>query len=631
MIELSSAQKDIVYAPAGNSIQVLASAGSGKTRVLTERVRYLIENHKKGSVIALTFTNKAAEEMGERLSDIDEVNERCWIATIHAVAQRIIDSYGHTIGLPKDLHIYERDKDRMEVFLQSLRNQGVDIDDYLDVPDDREKRNREKIMQRYMNAFSIIKRELLNEEEVGSKYPNSPRMWYIYQDYQSALLESGGIDFDDILLYAHRVLLNHEWVSKIYQTKYIGLCVDEAQDLNKSQYEFIKALCGSRIKNILMVGDSNQMIYGFNGSSIDYFCNQYLHDYAPLVFNLKENYRSSKAVIELANKLKPNSQIHINAALNGFKNLLVLADEKSEASWVCDQVQNIISVGNYTEIEGEITLDNMVVIGRNRFVFRAIEEEMEKRGIPFYLKKTERREEPSSLFGKVLDLSIRVRINSKDWIDGKKLCSILGIPIPDKWGGDNMLTNFSKLLHASELSISPTLSNLLIAVHELDSESPNINKLYNLFKRELEGLAHATDNGEQKEEIALSLDDLEQFYKIWINFKKKGLGQSLLSFRNSLSLGQLSDDVVRNGITLSTVHTMKGLEKDIVFLIGMCEGVFPDYRAKKETEIEEERNSAFVAVTRSRRWIYITAPEKRMMPWGDFKYQQPSRFFLEMM
>ncbi|MBP1038707.1 ATP-dependent helicase [Serratia fonticola] len=631
MIVLSSAQKDIVHAPMGYAIQVLASAGSGKTRVLTERVRYLIENNKKGGVIALTFTNKAAEEMGERLSDNNEVNERCWIATIHAVAQRIIDSYGHTIGLPKDLHIYERDKDRMEVFLQSLRNQGVDIDDYLDVSDDREKRNREKNLQKYMNAFSIIKRELLNEDEVGSKYPNSPRMWYIYQDYQSALLESGGIDFDDILLYAHRILLNHEWVAKIYQTKYIGVCVDEAQDLNKSQYEFIKALCGCLVKNILMVGDSNQMIYGFNGSSVDYFCNQYLNDYSPMVFSLKENYRSSKAVIELANKLKPNSQIHINAALDGFKNLSVLVDEKAEAAWVCDQIQHILSVKNFTEIEGEVKLDNMVVIGRNRFVFRAIEEEMECRKIPFYLKKTEKREEPNSLFGKVLDLSIRVRINAKDWIDGKKLCSILSIPIPDTWGEDMVLMNFSEKLVNSNTENRTLLSKLLKTVYELESESPNIIKLYNSFKKELETLAHAAENGEQKEEIALSLDDLDQFYKMWINFKKKGLGQSLLSFRNALSLGQLSDDVVRNGITLSTVHTMKGLEKDIVFLIGMCEGVFPDYRAKTETEIEEERNSAFVAVTRSRRWIYITAPEKRIMPWGDFKYQKPSRFLVEMM
>ncbi|MDO9098896.1 MAG: UvrD-helicase domain-containing protein, partial [Candidatus Methanoperedens sp.] len=156
MIKLSTSQSNIVHAPIGQPMQVLASAGTGKTRVLTERVRYIIESTKKDGVIALTFTNKAAEEMTTRLAELEGVEERCWIATIHAVAQRIMNQYGHTIGLPSELHIYERDQDRKTVFMQSLRENGIDIDAFLNVSDEKTKKDRERIVQKYMDQFSII-------------------------------------------------------------------------------------------------------------------------------------------------------------------------------------------------------------------------------------------------------------------------------------------------------------------------------------------------------------------------------------------------------------------------------------------------------------------------------------------
>jgi DNA helicase-2/ATP-dependent DNA helicase PcrA len=143
-MNLSIVQRQIVNAPFDKSIQVLASAGSGKTRVLTERVRYILENTRKDGVIALTFTNKAAEEMITRLADCDQAEEMAWISTIHSVAQRVLEKYGHTVGLPTELHIYDRDMDRMEVFMQSLRDDGVNIDEYLNISDTRERKSREK-------------------------------------------------------------------------------------------------------------------------------------------------------------------------------------------------------------------------------------------------------------------------------------------------------------------------------------------------------------------------------------------------------------------------------------------------------------------------------------------------------
>ena len=625
MINLSTAQSNIVHAPIGQPMQVLASAGSGKTRVLTERVRYIIENTRKEGVIALTFTNKAAEEMLARLDNLESVEERCWIATIHAVAQRILDQYGYAIGLPSELHIYERDQDRKTVFLQSLRENGVDVDAFLNVSDKNTRKNRERIIQNYMDQFSIVKRELLNEEEVKDKYASDENFWLIFQAYQDALLESGGIDFDDILVYAHRILLEQPWCGQIYRAKYKHVCVDEAQDLNKAQYEFIKALCGDKIKSVMMVGDPNQMIYGFNGASHDYLCHQFMKDFGPNKYELKENYRSSKAVIRLANNIKPSSQVESEFARNGKSQIEAQQDEESEALWICNKITELLQIKSDSDIEDEISLSHMVVIARNRFVFQILKKYLEEKQIPHSLKKGERQVEPSSVFGKVLDLAIRLRLNPKDWVDGKKLCSVLKIDIPDVWGGDDLLQKFTIATRNSDIPFPEIQADLLRAIQKIDLEQPNIPKLCADFASSIEALGAVT-SFEADGEFERSLIELQDFRGAWTTFKRKGLGESLSSFRNAMALRQLTEDYNPSGLTLSTVHTMKGLEKDIVFLMGMCEGVFPDYRARTKQEIEEERNNAFVAVTRSRRWIYITYPRQRKMPWGDVKVQKPSRF-----
>jgi len=629
MINLSPEQSNIVHAPIGIPMQVLASAGSGKTRVLTERVRHIIENTRKDGVIALTFTNKAAEEMLARLDDLESVEERCWIATIHAVAQRILDQYGHAIGLPSELHIYERDQDRKTVFLKSLRENGIDVDALLNVSNENTRNNRERIIQNYMGQFSIVKRELLNEDEVKEKYASDENFWLFFQAYQEALLESGGIDFDDILVYAHRILLEQPWCGDIYRAKYKHVCVDEAQDLNKAQYEFIKALCGEKIKSVIMVGDPNQMIYGFNGASHDYLCNQFMKDFGPNKYELKENYRSSKAVIRLANNIKPSSQVESEFARNGKSQIEAQQDEESEALWICNKITELLQIKSDSDIEDEISLSHMVVIARNRFVFQILKKYLEEKQIPHSLKKGERQVEPSSVFGKVLDLAIRLRLNPKDWVDGKKLCSVLKIDIPDVWGGDDLLQKFANAARNSDIPFPEIQTDLLRAIQEINLEQPNIPKLCGDFTSSIKALGAVTSS-EADGEFERSLQEIQDFRGCWTTFKRKGLGESLSSFRNAMALGQLAEDYNPSGLTLSTVHTMKGLEKDIVFLMGMCEGVFPDYRARTKQEINEELNNAFVAVTRSKRWIYITYPQQRKMPWGSTKAQRPSRFILKM-
>ncbi|HAU1368094.1 TPA: ATP-dependent helicase [Legionella pneumophila] len=638
MINLSKTQESIVKADIGGAMQVLASAGAGKTRVLTERVRHILENTKNEGIIALTFTNKAAEEMSNRLSDVEDVQERCWIGTIHSVAQRVLEQYGNTIGLPSELHIYERDQDRKTLFLQSLRDTGIDIDTFLNISDEREKKQREKIINQYMEHFSAVKRELLTEDEIRQKYESNEKHFFkIYQAYQDALLESGGIDFDDILVYANRILLEQPWCAEIYSAKYKHLCVDEAQDLNKAQYEFIKSLCGDQIKSVLMVGDPNQMIYGFNGSSEDFLCNHFPKDFSASKRELKENYRSSKEVIHLANKLKKNSQVESDYALDGKSEFVTnLQDEQAEAVWIADQIQALLSRKTDIEIEGEISLEKMVVIGRNQYVFQKLEGVLTERKIPFNLKKGERLAEPSSRFGKVLDLGIRIRINPKDWVDGKKLCTTLMIDEPQTWGQSDILIQLAAEVKTKTDPFSQICSDLLTAIQNLEADIPNIPKLISVFSDTLGRSAIASSDEAIVAECERALLELKEFSQYWTTFRRKGLGESLGAFRNAMALGQLAEDVNTSGLTLSTVHTMKGLEKDIVFLMGMCEGTFPDYRAQNTREIEEERNNAFVAVTRSRRWIFITYPQIKTMPWTDNqgqpaqKHQRQSRFLTEM-
>lgn len=628
-MSLSSAQSQIVNATLERSIQVLASAGSGKTRVLTERIRFILEMTKKDGIIAVTFTNKAAEEMCERLIDCNEIEERVWISTIHSVAQRILEKYGHTIGLPMDLHIYDRDKDRMEVFMQSLRDEGVDLDSYLNIEDVQELKNREKNLQNYMNIFSTIKRKLLTEVEINNEYPNG-RVWKAFQDYQRALINSGGIDYDDILVYAHQILLQHEWVAKIYRAKYKHICIDEAQDLNKIQYEFIRVLCGDSITSVLMVGDPNQMIYGFNGSSKDYLCKRFIEDFSPIQFELRENFRSTKSVIRVANKLRPNSQSEIEFALEGIVKIVAYRDEEGEAQAVVRKVQQLLKLETHDEIEGLITLDKIVVIGRNRFVFNKLEKALENNNIAYSLRKGERQLEPSTKFGKVLDYTLRLKLNPKNWVDGKKLCQVLDVTEPNIWT-ERTLDEIANRISSLKRDGDESISVLLCKINELNIEDPKIPKFIKELEEYLTSLVedHSKASDQKSEELRLNLEELYEFKRAWTLFRKKGLGESLLAFRNALVLGQLSSDIKDESLTLSTVHTMKGLEKDIVFIIGMCEGVFPDYRAKTRAELDEERNNAFVAVTRAKRWLFISYPEQREMPWGDIKFQRKSRFIQE--
>lgn len=628
MIQLSEKQAEIVNFPIGSAIQVIATAGTGKTRVLTERIRFILNQTKKDKIIALTFTNKAAEEMQNRLANIPEVQDRVWIATIHSVAQGILEKYGHLIGLPKDLHIYENDRDRMEMFIKSLREGGIDIDKYLNIENKDERKKVDKILKDYMSAFSKIKRENLSESDVIKEY-NNKTVWKKFKDYQVALLESNGIDYDDIIIYAQQILLENPNVARNYRVQYKHICVDEAQDLNKSQYSFIKTFCGDVIKSLLMVGDPDQMIYGFNSSSEKFLCEDFIIDFSPDKFHLKENYRCTKAVVEVANILKPNKQLSSDYALEGKVCIIGYQSEEDEALGVVNKIKEIMLDNQTNEIEGGVSLDKIIIIGRTKFVLDKVAEALSEDNLPYYFKKSERNVEKLSRFGKVLDYAINIKLNPKNWIDAQKLSNTLDIEIEKK--EEFTLDDFIQKL--AEENIEQVLfKELLTKVNELNPSEPNIPKLVRDMNEYLGNMANDGNKemSEQDEYLISNSKELDSLNRRWTRFKRQGLGNSLSAFKNAISLGKLNDDSNEQGITLSTVHTMKGLEKDIVFLISMCEGVFPYYLANTSEEIEEEKNNAFVAITRAKRWLFISYPKTRKMPWGNIKRQTMSRFLNDM-
>ncbi|SPX86669.1 3'-5' exonuclease [Moraxella ovis] len=409
-----------------------------------------------------------------------------------------------------------------------------------------------------------------------------------------------------------------------YRVQYKHICVDEAQDLNKSQYNFVKTFCGDAINSILMVGDPDQMIYGFNSSSEKFLCENFVIDFSPYKFQLKENYRCTKAVVEVANRIKPNKQLSSDYALEG-KVCIIGYENEEEALGVVNKIKEIMLDDQTNEIEGGISLDKIVIIGRTKFVLDKVAEALSEDNLPYYFKKSERNVEKLSKFGKVLDYAINIKLNPKNWIDAHKLFNTIDIEIEKK--EEFMLDDFIQKLAKDDID-QVLFKELLVKVNELNPREPNIPKLVRDMNEYLGNMANDGNKemSERDEYLISNSKELDSLNRKWTRFKRQGLGSSLSAFKNAISLGKLNVDSDEQGITLSTVHTMKGLEKDIVFLIGMCEGIFPYYLAITSEEIEEESNNAFVAVTRAKRWLFISYPKTRKMPWGGIKVQRKSRF-----
>ncbi|HDL01151.1 MAG TPA: ATP-dependent helicase, partial [candidate division Zixibacteria bacterium] len=602
-IELSEKQKKIVYAENG-PIYVKASAGSGKTRVLTERVRYLLGKTNK-KVLALTFTNKAGKEIEERLNNISEIEKRVFVGTFHGFCQSMLENHGILIGLSRMPDIFEDEIDRLELVGQAITQTPSYAVEYKT----QDKKEQKSFRYRVLNFISKVKRELIADSEL-EQHTDDENIVLLYQNYQDILRAQNAIDFDDLLLLAYNLLVNYPKIAALYRRSFFAICIDEAQDLNNAQYQLLLALANGEFSNIMMVGDPNQSIYHFNGSSPDYMDKQFVNDFKPKIVELNENYRSSKAVLAAAQKVIPDAEYIAGTVKEGIFEINCLEDEEAEAQWVVDKINALIALKTHDDIEGKIICEKIAVLARNKYIFKQLETQLKNNSLPFYYKMTPGAIQFESDLMKIFDLALRVKLNPQDSLHKQRLLSRLRI-----YTAQNMNLEAFIPLVVDELN-----KNLITLVTELSDDGSNIIMLFDGFRDNL--------NVEDENEKNMIFNDIDELLKHWHNYAKKTDSKSLHQFKNAMALGQTHPLTQRSGITLSTVHTMKGQEFDIVFVIGMDDETFPDYRAVQSGGIEmiQEKNNLYVAFTRAKRFLYVTWPQKRMMPWGDYRIRKISRF-----
>ncbi len=605
MIQLSQKQQQIVNHKDG-ALLVEAGPGSGKTRVLIERIKNLLMSNRRGKVLALTFSNLAADEMKERLSEdkaFEEQLDRVTAGTIHSFCLDLVQSRGNLIGLNPDMVLFESEEDRKNV-LKDVFLENQELKDFL-----AQQQDKKQIIQRILQLITEQKKKFVLPENCNS---NSP-FPLIYAEYNRKLLDQNAMDFDDILFFAYRILTENPSVVRVYNSLYRYVCIDEAQDLNFAQYQVIRALCGDGFNNIMMVGDANQSIYGFNGSDSDFMTKSFVEDFSPTIYKLNENYRSAKRIVEFANRLEHYDSV-TNYVYDGELLAIKLADEDSEAQFVADKIEYLVKNG-HSDVEGTISPERIAIIARNRYVFSHLEKELSNRSIPFFFKKNSTGIENESDYMKVFELAIRILINKKDYIHLTQLKKMVEFT-------KNFSDNKNGMSILKEVLTQTNYESMLPALEALDKEVLNFSSALNC----LENILSSFDDDER---YLISMD-IQQWRSHWSKYcmlvPKEN--RTLTSFRNQISLGKTREAEVNNGIALLTAHMSKGLQFDVVFIIGLSEGTFPDYRAIKAdgSQLAQEMNNMYVAVTRAKRLCYMTYPAKKRMPWGDVKYQFPSRY-----
>lgn len=604
-MQLSQKQLQIVNHKDG-ALLVEAGPGSGKTRVLIERIKHLLSSSKRGKVLALTFSNLAADEMKDRLFEdraFEEQLDRVTAGTIHSFCLDLVQSRGNLIGLNSDMVLFESEDDRKTV-LKDVFLENQQLKDFL-----ARQQDKNHIMQRILQLISEQKKRFVLPENCNINAPFP----LIYSEYARKLIDQNAMDFDDILFFAYRILTENPSVVRVYNSLYRYICIDEAQDLNFAQYQVIKALCGDSFNNVMMVGDANQSIYGFNGSDSDFMTKFFLSDFLPVIYKLNDNYRSAKRIVEFANHLEHYDSV-TNYVYEGELLAIKLADESAEASFVADKIEELIQNG-HSDVEGQLSLNRMAVIARNKYVFSYLEKELSARNIPFSFKKNLTGINNESDYMRVFGLAIRILINRRDYIHLSQLKSMVGFSY-------NTTKNEDGISILREVLTKTAYESMVPALEILNKEVLNFSTALNC----IENILPSFDDDER---YLISMD-IQQWRNHWSRYcmfvPKEN--RTLTSFRNQISLGKTREIEDNNGIALLTAHMSKGLQFDVVFIIGLSEGTFPDYRAVKTggSQLSQEMNNMYVAVTRAKRLCYMTYPARKRMPWGDIKTQHPSRY-----
>lgn len=604
-IRLSNEQQKVVDTKEG-PLLVKASAGSGKTRVLTERIKALLPTTRR-KILAITFTNKAGEEMRSRLEGVSQVADQLFIGTFHGFCQQVLESHGKHIGLPTMPHIFEDEADRRKIIEDVLLSSPY----YKPLYEEKPRKEQTAFLYRSLEFISQVKRNLQDEEDLRSE-SNDQDLVLLFKEYQDALMSQNAIDFDDLIKFTYNIFAAQPPVAALYRRSYEYICIDEAQDLNYAQYQLLRMITGDTHKNVMLVGDPNQSIFAFNGSSSAFMNEEFVRDYDPIVIELKSNYRSAKKVLEAAEKVMPDSSDARNAVIDGHFEIMETTDEFHEAVWICDKISELLRIRNFRDIEGPVTADRIAVLARNKYVFNRLQEVFDEKGIPYYFKITPGAIKYESDLMKMFDLALKVKINPQDSLHFNRLRGLM------------KASGCANLLELKDNVPSGIYKDLIDWVLSLNDDGSNFKLAAKRFSVDVETSTSISDDNEKN----MIVRDIGELQTHWHNYAKKAERKSLSNFKNCMALGQTHPLAQGDGITLSTVHTMKGQEYEIVFLMGMDDETFPDYRSIRGPSIEltQEKNNLYVAFTRAKRFLFVTWPRARTMPWGDVKYRNRSRF-----
>ncbi len=625
--ELNDKQYEAVINYEGPCL-VIAGAGSGKTKVLTHKIAYLIQekNIKPWNILAITFTNKAANEMKQRVETlIGEIANDMWIGTFHAICVRILRRYIDRIGFEKSFVIFDT-SDQRTLIKNCLKE--LDIDD---------KMFTDRIVQ---YEISNAKNDMLEPETYAAKAIGDFRkekIAQIYELYQKRLKENNAIDFDDIINFSIKIITENPDILEYYSEKFRYILVDEYQDTNKAQFTLI-SLLAARYGNITVVGDNDQGIYSFRGADISNILNFEKDFPGTKIIKLEQNYRCTGNILNAANSVIKNNEVKYEKKLwteNEIGKLPYLhtaEDEYDEARFIVEQI-------NHLKIEEYYKYSDFSILYRMNTQSRAIEEILVREGIPYKiiggLKFYERKE--------IKDIIAYLRLihNTNDNLslirvinEPKRGIGKTSIEKVQKISEQNGISMYEVIKHAEEYGLNKVFLNsreFIQTIEELRKEKENIN-ISELIKQTLNktGYTKALET-ENTVEAENRIENLEEFLTVAIEYEEQVAENDLGDFLEGIILTSDIDNLEeeQDMVTLMTLHSAKGLEFPVVFLVGMEEGIFPGYKSISEPkELEEERRLCYVGITRAKNYLYLTCAKRRTI-FGSTSCNPVSRFIGE--
>ncbi len=639
--DLNSTQREAVAATEG-PVLVVAGAGSGKTRVLTYRIAHLISDHRvsPGAILAITFTNKAANEMKERVGSlVGGMVRSMWVSTFHSACVRILRREATRLGYRSGFSIYD-DADSLRLIRMVIKDLDLDT-----------KRFPEKAMK---GVISKAKNELVDFESFKDQDSGffHEQVADIYRLYQQRLVEASAMDFDDLLMVTVELFSAFPDVLEHYQQRFRYVLVDEYQDTNRAQYMLVKQLTAGH-RNLCVVGDSDQSIYKFRGADIRNI-QEFERDYPDArVIILDQNYRSTETILEAANSVIRNNtrRTHKNLWSDRGKGVSITRyeaeDEHDEAGFVVDEIERLQAQG--------FNLADVAVFYRTNAMSRVIEDVFVRRGMPYTVVGSVKFYDRKEIKDAVAYL--RVLVNPSDEVSVKRI-----INEPRRGIGNTTVAHIDRFSQGNGVTFFEGLQR----VQEIPQLNARAQKMVLEFVALIDGLREKAESAGVEAAIQAVLDDTGMMANLETertieamgraeNLRELvGVGAEFESSNEGAIVGDEEFDAMDNlrrlevflestalvadidewdegagAVTLMTLHTAKGLEFPSVFIAGMEDGVFPHMRSLGDPdELEEERRLAYVGITRAQDRLYLTSAWNRML-FGGSNYNPPSRFLQE--